>query len=168
MSFWKTNKPKKPAAPPLDTGQAIPVRKKIHRSPPIAFEAKILAIEAIDSGADRHDVAEVLGVKPNTISNWTKAYHEKGLRGLLCKPSGKTVRKQCTELEKHIVAHRTDNPEHGVRRISDELRMRECGTSGSVRDRGGDSFGLPDCFFAFWLTAEGSFLVPKCESCRTR
>ena len=62
MSFWKTNKPKKPASPPLDTGQAIPVRKKIHRSPPIAFEAKLLAIEAIDCGTDRNDVAEVLGV----------------------------------------------------------------------------------------------------------
>ena len=125
MSFWSQDKPKKPASPPLDTGQAVPVRKKIHRSPPIAFEAKMLAIEAIDCGADRHDVAEVLGVNPNTISNWTKAYKEKGIRGLCCKPSGKTVRKQCTELEKRILAHRTENPEHGVRRISDELRMHE-------------------------------------------
>ena len=62
MSFWSQNKPKKPKSPPLDTGQAIPSRKTIHRSPPIAFEAKLLAIEAIDCGADRHDVAEVLGV----------------------------------------------------------------------------------------------------------
>jgi transposase InsO family protein len=125
MSFWKQNKPKKPKSPPLDTGQAVPVRKKIHRSPPIAFEAKVLAIEAIDCGADRNDVAEVLDVKPNTISNWMKSYTEKGLRGLCCKPSSKVVRKQCTELEKHILAHRTANPEQGVRRISDELRLRE-------------------------------------------
>ena len=88
MSFWSPQKPKKPESPPLDTGQAIPVRKKIHRSPPIAFEAKMLAIEAIDCGADRHDLAQVLGVKPNTISNWTKAYKAKGIRGLCCKPSG--------------------------------------------------------------------------------
>lgn len=41
MSFWSPQKPKKTASPPVDTGQAVPVRKKIHRSPPIAFEAKI-------------------------------------------------------------------------------------------------------------------------------
>lgn len=125
MSFWNQNKPKKPAPPPLDTGQAVPVRKKIHRSPPIAFEAKLLAIEAIDCGADRQDVAQVLGVKTNTISTWIKSYSERGIRGLCCKPSGKTVRKQCTELEKRILTHRTENPEHGVRRISDELRAHE-------------------------------------------
>ncbi|MBU8920303.1 MAG: helix-turn-helix domain-containing protein [Bacteroidales bacterium] len=125
MSFWSQNKPKKPASPPLDTGQAVPVRRKIHRSPPIAFEAKQLAIEAIDCGADRQDVAQVLGVKSNTISTWIKSYNEKGIRGLCCKPSGKKVRKQCTELEKRILAHRTDKPKHGVRRISDELRMHE-------------------------------------------
>ena len=125
MSFWKPEKSKKPKSPPLDTGQAIPVRKKIHRSPPIAFEAKLLAIEAIDCGADRQDVAQVLGVKSNTISTWIKSYSESGIRGLCCKPSNKTVRKQCTELEKRIIDHRTENPEHGVRRISDELRMHE-------------------------------------------
>ena len=125
MSFWNPNKPKKPASPPLDTGQAVPARKKIHRSPPIAFEAKMLAIEAVGCGADQHDVAQVLGVKPNTISTWTKSYNESGIRGLCCKPSNKKVRKQCTDLEKRILAHRTDNPEHGVRRISDELRVHE-------------------------------------------
>jgi hypothetical protein len=89
MSFWNQNKPKKPAPPPVDTGQAVPVRKKIHRSPPIAFEAKLLAIEAIDCGADRQVVAQVLGVKSNTISTWIKSYSEKGIRGLCCKPSSR-------------------------------------------------------------------------------
>ncbi len=61
MSFWKPAKAQKTEPRPLDTGQAVPVRKKIHRSPPIAFEAKILAIEAVNSGADRQDISEILG-----------------------------------------------------------------------------------------------------------
>ena len=59
MSFWKPTKTKKrePRAP--DTGQAVPVRKKIHRSSPVVFEAKMLAIEAVNSGADRQDIAKI-------------------------------------------------------------------------------------------------------------
>lgn len=125
MTFWKPTKTKKKEPRPLDTGQAVPARKKITRSSPIAFEAKMLAIEAINCGADRQDIAQILGVKPNTISNWLKMYRDEGLQGLFRKPSNKAVRKQCTELEKRIIAHRTENPDHGVRRIRDELRLNE-------------------------------------------
>jgi transposase len=85
----------------------------------------MLAIEAVNAGADRPDVAEVLGINPSTISNWLKQYREEGIGGLCRKPSSNIVRKQCTELEKRIVAHRTENPNHGVRRIRDELRLHE-------------------------------------------
>ncbi len=80
MSFWNQNKPKKPAPPPLDTGQAVPVRKKIHRSPPIAFEAKMLAIEAIDCGADRQDVAQVLDTLATVVEELAH-YSAKGPDG---------------------------------------------------------------------------------------
>ena len=123
MAFWKPTKTKKREPRPLDTGQAVAARKKITRSSPIAFEAKMLAIEAINCGADRQDIAEVLGVKPHTISNWLKAYRDEGIQGLCRKPSNKVVRTQCSELEKRIIAHRAENPDHGVRRIRDELRL---------------------------------------------
>ena len=37
MTFWKPTKTKKATSRPLDTGTAMPAKKKIHRSPPIAF-----------------------------------------------------------------------------------------------------------------------------------
>ena len=52
MTFWKPTKTKKKGPRPLDTGQAVPARKKIHRSSPVVFEAKMLAIEAVNCGAD--------------------------------------------------------------------------------------------------------------------
>ena len=52
-------------------------------------------------------------------------YRDEGLQGLCRKPSNKAVRKQCTELGKRIIAHRTEYPAHGVRRIRDELRAGE-------------------------------------------
>ena len=125
MSFWKPTKTKKNEPRPLDSGQAVPARKKIRRSSPVVFEAKMLAIEAVNSGADRQDIAKILDINPSTISNWLKLYRDEGLKGLCRKPSNKVVRKQCTELEKRIIAHRTKNPEHGVRRIRDELRSKE-------------------------------------------
>jgi transposase InsO family protein len=128
MTFWRPAKTKKKEPRPPDSGQVVRVtkkRKKYNRSTPISFEAKVLALEALNCGADREDVAQVLGVKPTTLYKWMKLHHDEGIAGLCRKPSSITVRKQCTELEKRIVAHRTDNPDHGVRRIRDELRNHE-------------------------------------------
>jgi transposase InsO family protein len=128
MTFWRPAKTKKKEPEPPDSGQAVRAkkkRKKYNRSTPISFEAKVLALEALNCGADREDVAQVLSVKPTTLYKWMKLHRDEGIAGLCRKPSSITVRKQCTELEKRIVAHRTDNPDHGVRRIRDELRNHE-------------------------------------------
>ena len=125
MTFWKPTKTKKKEPRSPDSGQAVPARKKIHHSSPVVFEAKMLAIEAVNCGADRQDIAKILGINPSTISNWLKLYRDEGIKGLCRKPSNKVLRKQCTELEKRIIAHRTENPDHGVRRIRDELRSKE-------------------------------------------
>ena len=124
MAFWKPTKTKKIEPKPPDTGKAIRAKKKTRHSSPISFEAKMLAIEAIIVGADRQDVCEVLGVKPTTVSNWLKLYREEGIGGLCRKPSNNAIRKQCSELEKRIVAHRTENPSHGVRRIRRDSTRR--------------------------------------------
>ncbi len=55
MTFWKPAKDKKPEPRLLDTGQAMPAKKKHKHSSPVSFEAKYLAIEAILAGADRRD-----------------------------------------------------------------------------------------------------------------
>ncbi len=126
MSFWKPTQAKPSRPNPPITKKAIQAKKKTKHSSPVTFEAKVLAIEAVLVGADRQDVCDVLGVKSNTISNWLKVYREAGIGGLCRKPSNNVVRKQCTELEKCIIAHRTANPDHGVRRIRDELRSNSC------------------------------------------
>ncbi|HEY5624018.1 MAG TPA: hypothetical protein VIV14_09665, partial [Gammaproteobacteria bacterium] len=41
------------------------------------------------------------------------------------KASSIAVRKQCSLLEEKIVAHRREHPDHGVRRIRDDLRRHE-------------------------------------------
>jgi hypothetical protein len=49
MSFWKRKKPSSDEVPgPTDAGQAQKAKKKSKRSPPVAMELKILAIEALD------------------------------------------------------------------------------------------------------------------------
>jgi transposase InsO family protein len=126
MAFWKTPKSKKPVPPVADTGQAQPARKNTRgHGPPVAFEAKLLALEAVAGGADKKDLAALLNINPTTITKWEKLYREGGVLGLCRSPSGPKLRKQCGELEKRIIAQRQENPNHGVRRIRDDLRLQE-------------------------------------------
>jgi transposase InsO family protein len=89
------------------------------------MEVKILAIEALDSGLSANEVGELVGVGSGTIHKWRKDYEESGVQGLCRKASSIATRKQCSVLEEKIVAHRKANPEHGVRRIRDDLRRHE-------------------------------------------
>jgi transposase InsO family protein len=89
------------------------------------MEVKLLAIEALESGAERRDVARIIGVHQSTLASWHKLYVEGGVPGMCRKSSSIAVRRQCTKLEEKIVAHRREHPEHGVRRIRDELRREE-------------------------------------------
>ena len=124
MTFWKRPK-RKSQTPPPDTGQVQPARKTRRRIPPVALEVKLLAIEAIENGADKKDVAEVIGIGKSTLATWYRQYHEGGVQGMCRRASSITVRKQCSVIEKKIVAQRQQHPEQGVRRIRDELRRHE-------------------------------------------
>lgn len=95
------------------------------RSSPVTLEVKLLALEALASGLRRKDVAEVIGVSAVTLGSWQKLYDESGLPGLYGKPSSATQRQRCKVLQERILEHRRAYPEHGVRRISDELRRQE-------------------------------------------
>jgi transposase InsO family protein len=89
------------------------------------MEIKILALEALDSGLSADEVGELVGVGSGTIHKWRKEYAEGGVQGLCRKSSSIAIRKQCSVLEEKIVARRRENPEHGVRRIRDDLRRHE-------------------------------------------
>jgi transposase InsO family protein len=126
MSFWKRKKQgsQQPSSR-RDAGQVQKAKKTAKRSPPVAMEVKILAIEALESGLSAQEVGELVGVGSGTIHKWRKDYTEAGVQGLCRKASSISVRKQCSVLEEKIVARRQEYPDHGVRRIRDDLRRQE-------------------------------------------
>ena len=126
MSFWKRRKQSPSSSSEAgDSGQAQKAKSKIKRSPPVAMEVKILALEALDSGLSASEVGELVGVGPGTIHKWRKDYEESGVQGLCRKASSIAVRNQCSAIEEKILAMRREHPEHGVRRIRDDLRRHE-------------------------------------------
>jgi len=126
MSFWKRKKQvSEQGLSPGDAGQVQKAKKRIKRSPPLAMEVKILAIEALESGLSAQEVGELVCVGSGTIHKWRRDYAENGVQGLCRKASSIAVRKQCSVLEEKIVALRQENPEYGVRRIRDDLRRHE-------------------------------------------
>jgi transposase InsO family protein len=126
MSFWKRRKQSSEEASSAgDAGQVQQAKRTVKRSPPLAMEVKILALEALDSGLSAIEVGELVGVGSGTIHKWRKDYADGGVQGLCRKASSIAIRKQCSVLEEKIVARRRENPEHGVRRIRDDLRRHE-------------------------------------------
>ncbi len=126
MSFWKRRKQSSERGPTAgDAGQVQKAKRTIKRSPPLAMEVKILALEALDSGLSAIEVGELVGVGSGTIHKWRKDYADGGVQGLCRKASSIALRKQYSILEEKIVARRQENPEHGVRRIRDDLRRQE-------------------------------------------
>lgn len=110
---------------PADTGRAVKSKKTVKRSPPVAMEIKVLAIEALEAGLSAPEVGELAGVIPATVQKWRNQYAEGGVEALARKASSIGVRHQCSVLEERIVAQRKAHPQHGVRRIRDDLRREE-------------------------------------------
>ena len=91
MTFPKKPK-KKSQTPAPDTGQVQAARKTRRRSPPLALEVELLAVEAIENGADKKDVAEVIGIGPSTLAAWYRQYREGGVQGMCRRASSIAVR----------------------------------------------------------------------------
>jgi transposase InsO family protein len=122
MTLWRfKKKPQEPA----DTGRVGKAKKSVKRSPPVAMEVKVLALEAFEAGLSAQEVGELAGVSSATIQKWGTQYAEGGVEALARKASSIGVRHQCSVLEERIVAQRNAHPEHGVRRIRDDLRREE-------------------------------------------
>ena len=62
---------------------------------------------------------------PSTVQKWRNQYAEGGIEALARKASSIGVRHQCSVLEERILAQRKAYPEHGVRRIRDDLHRDE-------------------------------------------
>ena len=122
MPFWSRRKGKAEQTGSTDTGRVQKPKRTVKRSPPVALEVKLLAMEALQSDLSLSDVAEVIGVTDTTLSKWRQQYQEGGVEALCRRASSIGVRHQCSLLEERILAHRKEHPEHGVRRIRDELR----------------------------------------------
>ena len=124
MAFWKRLR-RPQTVDSSDRGLVQKPRKTIKRSPPVAMEVKLLAMEALEPGLSPKDVGEIVGVVESTITKWRGQYQEGGIETLSRRSSSIAVRHKCTALEERILAHRKDHPERGVRRIRDDLRRDE-------------------------------------------
>ena len=72
MSFWKRRKQSSDREPNSgDAGRVQKAKRTIKRSPPLAMEVKILALEALESGLSAIEVGELVGVGSGTIHAWT-------------------------------------------------------------------------------------------------
>jgi transposase InsO family protein len=125
MAFWNRRKRSVGVVEAADVGEVQKSKKPVKRSPPVALEVKLLAIEALESDLPARDVAEVVGVAEGTLTKWRRQHEEGGLHGLCRRASSIAVRHQVSVLEERILAHRKEHPEHGVRRIRDELRRKD-------------------------------------------
>jgi len=117
MALWRF---KKKLEEPADTGRVGKRRKSVKRSPPVAMEVKVLALEALEAGLSAQEAGELAGVGPATIQKWRKEYAEGGVEALARKASSIGVRHQCSVLEERIVAERKAHPEHGADRCRAE------------------------------------------------
>ena len=108
-----------------EEAEAEPRPSPARRRTQVPMEVRLLSVQACEAGLLRRDVAELAGVTANTISNWCRTYRRDGLGGLAKRTRSTSTRRICEALEERIKAHREAHPEHGVRRVRDELRRNE-------------------------------------------
>ncbi len=108
-----------------EEAEAEPRPSPARRRTQVPMDVRLLSVQACKAGLLRRDVADLAGVTANTISNWCRAYRRDGLGGLAKRTRSTSTRRICEALEERIKAHREAHPEHGVRRVRDELRRNE-------------------------------------------
>jgi transposase len=120
MVFWKKKKQEKEGS----SSQAEKVvRSKTRKRFPV--EVKLLAAKARHAGLSNTDVARMVGSSTGSVDKWWHKYREGGAEALITSKGNPGARKLNAEIERRIEAHRLQHPEHGVRRISDELKRNE-------------------------------------------
>lgn len=124
FAFWrKKKKEDKKSAGEERGGEKKPgQRRTARRSSPLPFEMKLMAVEARQAGMEAGEIAGLMGVSTTTVQNWSREYLEGGERALCRKPALLAHRKICETIRDKIIEYRKAHPEHGVRRMQDELR----------------------------------------------
>ena len=123
MGFWSRRKKKKSKSANAD--EAPPPAKKKGTRRNASVEVKVLAAEARVAGLSAKDVSDLVGFSAASVEVWTKAYQEGGPRALCKQARGPGKRRLYKVIEERIEAHRREHPEHGVRRIRDDLKRDE-------------------------------------------
>ncbi len=123
MVFWKKQKDKEEKqeimTPAVSESAPGPSRKRY------TVEVKLLAAQARDSGLGSGEISRLVGASANSVEKWWRLYRDGGAEALVPFKQNPKTRKLCAELEKRIAQHRLENPDHGVRRIRDELRRKD-------------------------------------------
>jgi transposase InsO family protein len=99
--------------------KAAPKRKYL------PLEIKLLGMEAMDAGLSSKDVSAVIGAAPTTIEKWYRLWRESGTDGFIHSGGTPTIRAASKAIQKRVEQFRRENPDAGVRRISDELKRQE-------------------------------------------
>ncbi|MEZ4389048.1 MAG: helix-turn-helix domain-containing protein [Candidatus Krumholzibacteriia bacterium] len=77
----KQTTPKSPPEVPAKTTGGAPKRRSV-----TPLEIKLLALDALQQGLTRGEVATIIGVAPVTVSGWQKKYDSEGLAGFYRRP----------------------------------------------------------------------------------
>jgi transposase len=131
MAFWTRKKEakekvsKEVAKPATEPTPAAPNKKRSGPGARYPLEVKLLAVRASEEGLSPKEISDVIGASTNSLASWLKAYEQGGVEALSAKPESKSANKLCRALEERIEQYRREHPEHGVRRIRDELKRDE-------------------------------------------
>jgi transposase InsO family protein len=119
--FWKRNKKKKEES----IAEVSSVTPSGGQRKTFSLPVRLVAMKGKMVGMSSQDVSQLIGASPASIDKWFRIYREEGVEGLIHTSAHHSTRKLCDKLEERIEEYRRENPEHGVRRISDELRRNE-------------------------------------------
>ncbi len=122
MVFWRKKKEKQEEGCSL-AGPSGSASNSARRR--FSLEIKLVAARAREAGMTSKEVSRLVGANVRSIDKWWKAFQKGGAEGMVRQSSHHSTRKLCEKLEKRIEEYRQENPEHGVRRISDELRRND-------------------------------------------
>ena len=121
MVFWrKKRKRQGESVPAILPGSSSGFTRKR-----FSQDVKLVAARAREAGMTGKEISRLVGASAGSIDKWWRVYREDGAEGLIRRSSRPNDRRLCERLEKKIESYRQANPEHGVRRISDELRRNE-------------------------------------------
>jgi transposase len=99
---------------------------------PYSNDLRERAIEAVEAGASRHDVADRFEVAPSSVINWLRRWHEDG--SAVAKPSGGSV----SPLEKRadwLLTLISEQPDLTLDEVIAAMRKRRISGSRSALSR---------------------------------